>query len=90
MKEYSSKNIRNVALASHSSTGKTILTEAFLHLTGATPRMGKIEEGNTVSDFEQEEIRRSISLYSTVIPIEYKDVKLILSTHPGTPTSSVK
>ncbi len=76
MKEYSSKNIRNVALVSHSSSGKTILTEAFLHFTGATTRMGKIEEGNTVSDFDEEEIRRSISLYSTVIPVEYKDTKI--------------
>jgi len=83
MKEYSSKNIRNVALVSHSSSGKTILTEAFLHFTGATTRMGKIEEGNTVSDFEQEENRRSISLYSTVIPVEYKDTKINFLDTPG-------
>ena len=83
MKEYSSKNIRNVALVSHSGSGKTILTEAFLHFTGATTRMGKIEEGNTVSDFDEEEIRRTISLYSTVIPVEHKDTKINLLDTPG-------
>ncbi len=83
MKEYSSRNIRNVALASHSSSGKTILAEAFLHFTGTTTRMGKIDEGNTVSDFEQEENRRGISLYSTVIPVEYKDTKINFLDTPG-------
>ena len=83
MKEYSSKAIRNVALVSHSSSGKTILTEAFLHFTGATTRLGKIDEGNTISDFDDEEIRRSISLYSTVIPVEYKDVKINFLDTPG-------
>lgn len=83
MKEYSTKNIRNVALVSHSGSGKTVLTEAFLHFTGATTRMGKIEEGNTVSDFDDEEIRRTISLYSTVIPVEYKDTKINLLDTPG-------
>jgi elongation factor G len=83
MKEYSSKAIRNVALVSHSSSGKTILTEAFLHFTGATTRLGKIDEGNTVSDFDEEEIRRGISLYSTVIPVEYKDVKINFLDTPG-------
>ena len=83
MKEYSSKNIRNVALVSHSSSGKTILTEAFLHFTGATTRMGKITDGNTVADFDDEEIRREISLYASVVPIEYKDVKINFLDTPG-------
>jgi len=83
MKEYSSKDIRNIALVSHSGSGKTILTEAFLHFSGATTRMGKIDEGNTLSDFDEEEIRRTISLYSTVIPIEYKDTKLNFLDTPG-------
>jgi len=83
MKEYSSKNIRNVALVSHSSSGKTILTEAFLHFTGATTRMGKITDGNTVADFDEEEIRREISLYTSVVPIEYKDVKINFLDTPG-------
>lgn len=83
MKEYTAEFIRNVALVSHSSAGKTILTEAFLHFTGATTRLGKVEDGTTVSDFDEEEIRRKISLYSTVIPVEYKNVKINLLDTPG-------
>ncbi len=83
MKEYSTNNIRNIALVSHSSAGKTILTEALLHLTNVTTRMGKVEEGNTISDFDEEEIRRKISLYTSVIPIEYKDHKINLLDTPG-------
>jgi len=83
MKEYSTGNIRNIALVSHSSTGKTILTEAFLHITGATTRMGSIPEGNTVSDFDEEEIRRGISLYASVIPIEYRETKINFIDTPG-------
>ena len=83
MKEYSSDNIRNIALVSHSGSGKTILTEAFLHFTGATTRMGQINEGNTVADFDDEEIRRTISLYASVVPIEYKDYKLNFLDTPG-------
>lgn len=83
MKEYSTKEIRNVALVSHSSAGKTILTEAFLHFSGATTRMGKVEEGNTVSDHDEEEIRRVISLYTSIVPIEYKDHKLNILDTPG-------
>jgi len=83
MKEYSSKNIRNVALVSHSSAGKTILTEAFLHHTGATTRMGKITDGNTVADFDEEEIRRGISLYTSVVPIEFDNVKMNFLDTPG-------
>jgi len=83
MKEYSTGNIRNIALVSHSSAGKTILTEAFLHTTGATTRMGTINEGTTASDFDEEEIRRSISLYSSVIPIEFKDTKINFIDTPG-------
>ena len=83
MNEYSSRNIRNVALISHSSAGKTILTEAFLHYTGVTTRLGSINEGNTVADFDEEEIRRGISLYTSVIPIEFRDVKINFLDTPG-------
>ena len=58
MKEYSTESLRNVALVSHGGAGKSSLAEALLYLTGAVNRLGKIEEGNTVSDFEDEEIRR--------------------------------
>ena len=83
MKEYTSKSIRNIALVSHSSSGKTMLAEAFLHFTGATTRLGKIEDGTTVSDYDEEEIRRGISLYTTVLPVEYKDVKINVLDTPG-------
>lgn len=83
MKEYTTKFIRNIALASHSSSGKTMLAEAFLHFTGVTTRLGRIENGTTVSDFEEEEIRRGISLSTSVIPIEYKDHKINLLDTPG-------
>lgn len=83
MKEYTSDSIRNVALASHGSAGKTMLAEALLHFTGATTRLGKVEDGTTASDFDEEEVRRGISLYTSVIPIEYKGVKINLLDTPG-------
>lgn len=83
MKEYTTEFIRNIALASHSGTGKTMLAEAFLHFTGATTRMGKIEDGSTVSDFEDEEIRRSLSLSTAIVPVEYKNHKINILDTPG-------
>ena len=83
MKEYTTESIRNVAIVSHGGAGKTMMTEAFLFHTGATTRMGKVEEGTTVSDFDEEEIRRAISLYTSVIPVEYKNVKVNFLDTPG-------
>jgi elongation factor G len=83
MKEYTTDSIRNIALVSHSSAGKTMLAEAFLHFTGATTRLGKIEDGTSVSDFEDEEIRRGISLSTAIIPVEYQDHKINLLDTPG-------
>lgn len=83
MKEYNSDSIRNVALVSHSSAGKTMLAEACLHFSGATTRLGKVEDGTTVSDFDEEENRRGISVYTSVIPIEYKNTKINLLDTPG-------
>jgi elongation factor G len=83
MKEYTTESIRNIALVSHSSAGKTMLAEAFLHFTGATTRLGKIEDGTTVSDFEEEEIRRGISLSTSVIPVEFHDCKINVLDTPG-------
>ena len=83
MKEYTTEFIRNLALVSHSSAGKTMLAEAFLHYTGATTRLGKIEDGTTVSDFEEEEHRRGISLSTAVLPVEYKEHKINLLDTPG-------
>jgi elongation factor G len=83
MKEYTTKNIRTVAFASHSGAGKTMLAEALLHFTGAINRFGKIEDGTTVSDFEDEEIRRGISLSTAVLPVEFKDHKINILDTPG-------
>jgi elongation factor G len=83
MKEYTTESIRNIALVSHGGAGKTMLSEALLHFTGATTRLGKIEDGTTVSDFEEEEIRRGISLSTSVLPIEYKGCKINLLDTPG-------
>lgn len=83
MKEYKTTHIRNVALVSHSSAGKTMLAESFLHFTGVTTRLGRIEDGTTASDYEEEEIRRGISLSTSLIPIEFKDHKINFLDTPG-------
>ena len=85
MKEYATDAIRNIALIGHGSAGKTTLVEAFLHFTGASTRLGKIEDGTTVSDYEEEEVRRRISLSTSVIPIEFQDCKINLLDTPGFP-----
>ncbi|OZV11583.1 elongation factor G [Tissierella sp. P1] len=83
MKTYSADKIRNVALLGHSSSGKTTLTEAVLFATGVTKRQGRVEDGNTVSDFDKEEIARKVSIGTTVIPVEWKDTKFNLLDTPG-------
>ena len=83
MKEYKTESIRNVALVSHSSAGKTMLAEAFLHYSGATTRLGRVEDGSTTSDFEDEEIRRGISLSTAIIPVEHNDHKINFLDTPG-------
>jgi len=70
-------------MVSHSGAGKTMLAEAFLHFTGATTRLGRVEDGTTVSDFEEEEVRRKLSLSTSVLPIEYRDCKINLLDTPG-------
>ena len=83
MKEYKTESIRNIVLASHSSAGKTMLVEALANLTGLTTRIGRIEDGTTISDHEEEEVRREISLSTSVVPIEYKNTKLNFFDTPG-------
>ncbi len=83
MKEYTTEFLRNVALVSHGGAGKTMLAEAFLHATGATTRLGKIEDGGTASDYDDEEHRRKISIYTSVIPIEHRDHKINILDAPG-------
>lgn len=83
MKQYHAKQIRNVALVGHAGTGKTSLAEAAAFLTGATDRMGKVAEGNTISDFDPEEIKRHASVSLSVLPVEWKDTKINLLDTPG-------
>ncbi len=85
MKEYQTEAIRNVVLLGHGSAGKTSLAEALLFNSGAITRMGRVEDGTTVADFDDEEIRRRISLSSAVLPIEWKDHKVNVLDTPGFP-----
>ncbi|NLK42960.1 MAG: elongation factor G [Tissierellia bacterium] len=83
MKTYSADKIRSVALLGHSSSGKTTLTEAVLFATGITKRQGRVDDGNTVSDFDKEEIARKVSINTTVIPVEWNNIKFNLLDTPG-------
>ena len=83
MKEYATSNIRNIALASHSGSGKTILAESLLFFTGAITRLGEINGGTTVSDFQDEEKRRGISISTSVVPVEYQNHKINFLDTPG-------
>jgi elongation factor G len=83
MKEYTAEQVRNIALVGHSGAGKTSLAEAGMFVSKAITRMGKTEEGNTVSDFDAEEIRRGISVHMSLVPVEWSGVKLNLLDTPG-------
>ncbi len=83
MKQYSADKIRNVALAGHSGAGKTSLAEMLLFKSGTTDRLGKIADGNTVCDFDPEEIKRQVSVSSAIAPIEWNGVKINLLDTPG-------
>lgn len=83
MKGYKTDKIRNVAFIGHGGCGKTTLTEALLFSTGIIKRKGKVEDGNTVSDFDKEEISRQFSIATSVIPIEWNDFKINILDTPG-------
>ncbi|MFY9213374.1 MAG: elongation factor G [Tissierellaceae bacterium] len=83
MKTYQADKIRNVALVGHSGSGKTTLTEAILYATGVTKRQGRVDDGNTVSDFSKEEINRKVSISTTSIPVEWNNVKFNILDTPG-------
>ncbi len=80
---YSVQNIRNVCLLGHSGNGKTALAESMLYLTGVIDRMGRAADGNTVCDYDPEEIKRQISITTSVAPIEYKGCKINILDTPG-------
>ena len=83
MKAYQSEKIRNVALVGHQGCGKTSLVEALLYSTGATSRLGNISEGNMVSDWEEEERERGLSLSTSLVPVEFEDNKINVLDTPG-------
>ena len=83
MKVYPSGKIRNVALVGHGGSGKTSLAEALLFVVGAIPRLGRVEDGNTVSDFDPEEARRGISVSMAIAPFEHDGHKVNLIDTPG-------
>ncbi len=76
-------NIRNICLLGHSGSGKSALAESLLYMTGAIDRMGKNADGNTVCDYDPEEIRRNISISTSVVPLNYKNVKINVLDTPG-------
>lgn len=83
MKSYAANKVRNVVLLGHSGSGKTTYAEAALYYSGATKRFGKVEEGNTVSDYEAEEIRRKVSINTSVLPVEWQETKINFLDTPG-------
>ena len=68
--KYASNNIRNILIAGHAGSGKTTLTEALVYFSGAAERMGRVEDGTTISDFDPEEAKRKASLSASVVPEE--------------------
>ena len=83
MKDYTVKDIRNIAVLGHGSEGKTTLVESMLYAAGVTDRQGRVEDGNTVSDYDPEEVKRHISLSASVVPIEIHNKKLNMIDVPG-------
>ena len=80
---YSVQNIRNVCLLGHGGNGKTALAESLLYITGAIERMGKAVDGNTVCDYDPEEVKRQISISTAVAPVEYKGCRINVLDTPG-------
>ncbi|HQA97925.1 MAG TPA: GTP-binding protein, partial [Clostridia bacterium] len=83
MAEYLTKDLRNIAFMGHGSEGKTTLAESMLFAAGNIDRQGRVEDGNTTTDFDPEEIKRGISISAALAPVEWKNVKINLVDVPG-------
>ena len=83
MNVYTTDKIRNVVLLGHGGCGKTSLAEAMAYLAGITNRMGTVNDGNTISDFDKEEIKRKFSIHTSLLPIPWGDVKVNILDTPG-------
>ena len=83
MNVYSTDKIRNVVLLGHGGVGKTTLTESMAHLSGVTSRMGTVTDGNTISDYDKEEIKRKFSITASVVPVEWNKAKINILDTPG-------
>lgn len=83
MNVYTTDKIRNVVLLGHGGCGKTSLAEAMAYLAGQTTRMGTVDDGNTISDYDKEETKRKFSIHTSIIPIEWGDVKINILDAPG-------
>ncbi|MEG0735987.1 MAG: GTP-binding protein, partial [Longicatena sp.] len=83
MRDYLSHEVRNVVVLGHSGVGKTAVLESMLYYTKASDRFGVTSEGSSLIDYDAEEIRRGISVYATLVPIEWKDCKINFLDTPG-------
>ena len=83
MKVYTTDKIRNVVILGHGGSGKTSLVESMAYLSGITSRLGSVAEGNTISDFDKEEIKRKFSISTTMVPIVWGDTKINVLDTPG-------
>ena len=83
MNTYTTDKIRNVVLLGHGGCGKTSLAEAMAFVSGYTTRLGKVTDGNTISDYDKEEIKRKFSISTSVVPVEWQGYKINLLDTPG-------
>ena len=83
MKAFTTENLRNLAVIGHGDAGKTQLVSSMLHVAGSTTRWGKVDEGTTVTDYDQDSIERKVSLNNNFAHLEYKDTKINLIDTPG-------
>ncbi len=83
MKAFATENIRNLAVIGHGDAGKTQLVSSLLHVAGSSPRWGKVDEGTTITDFDEDSIERKVSLNNNFAHLEYKDTKINLIDTPG-------